>query len=78
MATSSSSWPKKNKAKVKLTLPICMFVNECNQLLYVEQVFTWGTIGMATFHTCERTVEGIWVLAGDWTGRATSIIPPLA
>ena len=39
---------------------------------------TWGTVGMATFHTGERAVEGLWVLAGEWTGRATGVVPPLA
>lgn len=44
----------------------------------VSDFGTWGAVGMATFHTFQRTVEGVWVLAGDGTGRATHIIPPLA
>ena len=39
---------------------------------------TWGTVGMATLHTGEGAVEGLRVLAGEWTGGATGVVPPLA
>lgn len=47
-------------------------------LLYENIYGTWGAVSMTSFHTCEGALEGIGVLAGDGTGRAASVVPPLA
>ena len=84
MATSSSSWPAKKQKLNSHTLFVVwkrMFTILFILSFAFESVSifgTWGAVGMASFYTWERTVEGIWVLAGDRTGWATSIIPPLA